>query len=102
MVSTVQLTYISAIKLVAGEPWILCTGIQPINTVSALSLTVAFREISSTAAMMKFLLAIEQHVKTTALSSPLPARRRESSRPLTIPGQSTVESMGVVRSRQVA
>ena len=51
---------------------------------------------------MKLLLAIEQHVKTTALSPPLPDRRRESSRPLTIPGQSTVESMGVMRSRQDA
>ena len=51
---------------------------------------------------MKLLLAIVQHVKITALSPPLPARRRESRRPLTVSGQSTVESMGVMRSRQDA
>ena len=34
MVSTVQPTYISAVKVVAGEPWVLCTGILSINTVS--------------------------------------------------------------------
>ena len=101
MVSTVQLTYISAVKLVAGEPWVLCTEIQPINTVSP-SFTAVFCEISSTAALIKLLLAIEQHVKTTALSPPLPARGRVSSKPLTIPGQSTVGSMGVMRSRHDA
>ena len=69
---------------------------------SAFSFTAAFPEISSTAALMKLLLAIEQHVKTTALSPPLPARRQDSSRLLMISGQSTVESMGVIRSRQDA
>ena len=34
MVSTVQLTHISTAKLVAGEPWILCAGIETITTVS--------------------------------------------------------------------
>ena len=102
MVSTVQLTYISAVKLVAGEPWILSTGIQPIAIQSAFSFTTAFCKISSTAALTKLLLAIEQHVKTAALSPPLPARRQESSRLLTNPGQSTVKSMGVIRSRQDA
>ena len=31
---TLQLAYISAVKLVARETWILCTGMQPIKTVS--------------------------------------------------------------------
>ena len=91
MVSTVQLTYISAVKLVAGEPCFLCVQEYSLSIKSVLSFPAAFREISSTAELMKLLLAIQQHVKTTALSRPLPARRRESSRPLTIPGQSTVE-----------
>ena len=69
---------------------------------------VTFREISSIAALMKLLLAIEQHVTTAALSPPLPARGRESSPrrffpsamalewSWSYPGHSTVESGGDV------
>ena len=53
---------------------------------STLSFTaVTFREISSTAALTKLLLAIEIHVTTAALSPPLPVRGRESSRSSTLP-----------------
>ena len=110
MASAVQLTYTSAVKPVAGETWILCTGMQPIN---ALSFTAAFREISSTVALMKLLLAIEQHVKTAALWPPLPSAVSQTrvqqaldvpptshglEWPWSYPGQSTVWSLGVMRS----
>ena len=46
---------------------------------------VDFREISSTAALMKLQLTIEIQMTTVALSPSMPARGRESSRPSTLP-----------------
>ena len=50
MVSRVQLTYIYAVKLVALEPWILCTGMQPINTVSPFLYSRLSRDIKHSSA----------------------------------------------------
>ena len=56
------------------------------NTVNLFSFTaVAFPMISSSAALMKLLLAIDIQVTTVALSPPLPACGREPSRPLMLP-----------------
>ena len=49
-----------AVKLAAGETWILFTGINA---------AVAFREISSTAALMELLLPIEIHVAVCKLQA---------------------------------
>ena len=60
--STANIHYFFAVKLAAGETWILCTGCSlPIKSVLFFT-AVAFREISSTAALMKLLLPIEIHV----------------------------------------
>ena len=50
MASTVQLTYTSAVKLVAGEAWLLCTGMQPINTVSPFLYNRLSRDIKHSSA----------------------------------------------------
>ena len=65
MASTVQL----AVKLAAEETWI-CVQECSLPIKSALSFTaVAFREISSTAALMKLLLPIEIDVAVCDLQA---------------------------------
>ena len=97
--------HLSVVTVVAGETWILCSGMQSINS------TVAVRDISNTAALTKLQLDIEVHVTTAALSPPLPARGLGSSRSSTLPtishglGVSLVNlpwSLGVMRSRRDA
>ena len=120
MASTLQLTHIICSKGCGWRDVDFCTGMQSIyNTANSLSFRiVAIRKKSNTAVLMKLLLAIEVHVTTTALSSPLPARVLGSSRPSTLPvlpvamalkspwnypGQSTVEfGGGALKTGRVA
>ena len=66
--------HLFAIKLAAGEPWILCTGMHSTNHRSQPFplhvVAVAFLEISNTAALMKLLLLpIETHMTVCELQA---------------------------------